>query len=49
VIDVGLTVKLHAKVTAYGYFGHATGQGVVAGTFDGTSASFGYVELTYRR
>ncbi len=49
VLDVGLTVKLHPKLTAYAYYGHAAGRGVVASTFAGPSANYGYLELTFRR
>jgi hypothetical protein len=49
VLDLGLTARLHAKITAYAYFGRAFGGDVVARTFAGENASFGYLELTFRR
>jgi Alginate export len=46
--DVSATVTLLRQLTAYAYYGHAFGQGVVKGTFVGAAADYGYVELTYR-
>jgi hypothetical protein len=48
VVEAAVEVKLHERVTASAYYGHAFGQDVVAATFSGTSASYGYVELTFR-
>jgi alginate export protein len=48
VVEGSVEVKLHDRLSAYAYYGHAFGQDVVAATFSGTSASYGYVELTFR-
>ena len=47
-VDLGLTVKLHERLTAYLYYGHAFGQGVIRNTFAGSDASYGYVDLIFR-
>jgi hypothetical protein len=47
-LDLGLTVKLHERLTAYLYYGHAFGQGVVKTTFTGAEADYGYIDLTFR-
>jgi hypothetical protein len=48
-VDLGTTVGPFWHVTAYLYYGHAFGQGVVHETFSaGTNADYGYMELTYR-
>ncbi len=36
------------QMSAYVYYGHVFGQGVVGQTFAGTDANYGYLELTYR-
>jgi hypothetical protein len=46
--DISITVAILKQVTAYAYYGHAFGQGVVKTTFAGNAANYGYVELTYR-
>jgi hypothetical protein len=46
--DVSLTVTLLRQLTAYAYYGHAFGEGVVRKTFAGSQADYGYVELTYK-
>ena len=48
VVEAAVEVKLHERVAAYAYYGHAFGQEAIAATFSGTSASYGYVELTFR-
>jgi hypothetical protein len=48
VVEASVEVKLHERLSAYAYYGHAFGQDVVASTFSGTSASYGYVELTFK-
>jgi len=48
-LDLGLTARLHPKLIAYAYFGRAFGGDVVARTFAGADASYGYLELTFRR
>ncbi len=47
-VDVSVTVTIRPQLTAYAYYGHAFGQGVVRRTFAGAQADYGYVELTYR-
>ena len=47
-VDVAVTVNILMQLTAYAYYGHAFGQGVVRATFDGAQADYGYLELTYR-
>jgi hypothetical protein len=47
-VDLGVTVQLMKRLSAYAYYGHAFGQGVVKGTFAGAGADYGYVELTFR-
>jgi hypothetical protein len=47
-VDLGITVALPKQLSAYGYYGHAFGQGVVRQTFAGRDADYGYVELSYR-
>jgi hypothetical protein len=48
VVEVACDLKLHERVSAAAYYGHAFGQGVVGATFSGKDASYGYVELTVR-
>jgi len=43
-----VTLALLKQLTAYAYYGHAFGGGVVKQTFAGSEADYGYVELTYR-
>ena len=47
-VDLGITIRLHERLTAYVYYGHAFGQGVVRNTFPGKDANYGYVDLTFR-
>ena len=47
-IDIGVDVKINEWIAVYLYYAHAFGQGVVASTFAGTDASYGYVEVTAR-
>lgn len=47
-VDVGVDVKVNDWIAVYLYYAHAFGQGVVASTFAGTDASYGYVEVTVR-
>lgn len=47
-VDLGITVNVHERITAYAYYGHAFGQGVVKNTFAGADANYGYIELTFR-
>ncbi len=47
-LDVGITVRLHERLTAYAYYGHAFGRDVVKNTFAGEDADYGYLELTFR-
>jgi hypothetical protein len=47
-VDLGITIRLHERLTAYLYYGHAFGQGVVKSTFPGKDANYGYVDLTFR-
>ena len=47
-VDLSITVSILPQLTAYAYYGHAFGQGVVRKTFDGSQADYGYVELTYK-
>ncbi|MBI4519055.1 MAG: alginate export family protein [Deltaproteobacteria bacterium] len=47
-LDLGITVAVTKQVTAYGYCAHAFGQGIARSTYEGASANYGYVELTYR-
>ena len=46
--DLAVTVSLLKQLTAYAYYGHAFGQGVVSKNFSGAGANYGYVELTFR-
>ncbi len=46
--DLGVTVSLHARLTAYGYLGRATGREVVEASFAGRDATYAYLELTFR-
>ncbi len=48
VVEVALDAKLHERVAANAYYGHAFGQGVVGATFDGKDGSYGYVEVILR-
>jgi hypothetical protein len=47
-VDLSLAVDVTRQVTVAGYYGHAFGGGVVAGTFDGRDADYGFVEMTLR-
>ncbi|MBM4259103.1 MAG: hypothetical protein FJ147_24790 [Deltaproteobacteria bacterium] len=47
-VDLGITIKLHDRLTAYVYYGHAFGQGVARNTFSGSDANYGYVDVTFR-
>jgi hypothetical protein len=47
-VDIGVNVTLLRQLSGYAYYGHAIGQGVVKGTFAGSDANYGYVELTFR-
>jgi hypothetical protein len=47
-LDVGVTVTLLKQLTAYAYYGHAFGGGVVKRTFVGSDADYAYVEMTFR-
>jgi len=46
--DVGVNVTLLTQLSAYAYYGHAFGQGVVKRTFAGADANYGYLELMLR-
>jgi Alginate export len=46
--DLALNVSITPQLSMYAYYGHAFGQGVVKGTFDGAGADYGYLEATYR-
>jgi len=46
--DASITVSILKQLSAYLYYGHAFGQGVVRTSFAGTGANYGYTELTYR-
>jgi hypothetical protein len=48
VLELSVDVKVHDRVSANAYYGHAFGGGVVDATFAGTSANYGYVELIVR-
>jgi hypothetical protein len=48
VVDVGVTAALRRQLSAYAYYGHAFGQGVVRSNFAGTGANYGYLEVTVR-
>ena len=47
-VDVGVNLALLKRLSAYAYYGHAFGGGVVKKTFAGSDADYGYVELTFR-
>jgi hypothetical protein len=47
-LDVGVNLTLLKQLTAYAYYGHAFGGGVVKQTFAGSDADYGYLELTFR-
>ncbi len=47
-VDVGVNVTLLKQLSAYGYYGHAFGGGVVKKSFAESDANYGYVELTFR-
>jgi hypothetical protein len=47
-VDLGITVQLPRKLTAYAYYGRAFGGAAVRSTFAGEDASYGYLELSYR-
>jgi hypothetical protein len=47
-VDTSVAVSLLKQLTAYVYYGHAFGQGVVKSSFAGAGADYGYVEMTYR-
>lgn len=48
VAEVGVNVTLASRLTAYAFFAHAFGQGVVDATYADADASYGYLELTFR-
>jgi hypothetical protein len=45
-VDLALSWKAHEHLTLYGYYGHAFGQRVVAKSFVGDDADYGYIEAT---
>lgn len=47
-VDLAVTMQLWKRLSAYFYYGHAFGQGVVKRTFAGAGADYGYVELAWR-
>jgi hypothetical protein len=47
-VDTAVTISLLKQLTAYVYYGHAFGQGVVKTSFSGAGADYGYIEMTYR-
>jgi len=47
-VDLAITVSLLKQLSAYAYYGHAFGQGVVKSSFAGAEANYGYFELTFR-
>lgn len=47
-VDLGATLQIFKQVSAYAYYGHAFGEGVVKKTFSGNQGNYGYVELAYR-
>jgi hypothetical protein len=48
VTDFSVTWSPIRQVTVEAYYGHAFGQGVVAGTFAGTGTDYGFMEVTLR-
>jgi hypothetical protein len=46
--DLGLTLRLSQRITAYVYVGRAFGQEVVRESFAEEDATYGYLELTFR-
>jgi hypothetical protein len=49
VAEASVSAKLSERLSAYAYFGRAFGQAVVSSTFAGRDASYGYLELSFRR
>lgn len=47
-MDLGVNVTLAQQLSAYAYYGHAFGGGVVKKSFAGSDANYGYVKLTFR-
>jgi len=47
-IDVSVTVAILKQLSAYAYYGHAIGNGVIETTFENADADYGYVELAYK-
>jgi hypothetical protein len=47
-VDLSATVAVTRWMTVAGYYGHAFGGGVVGGTFAGSDADYGFVEMTLR-
>lgn len=48
-LDFSINLALNKQLSAYLYYGHVLGEGVVKGTFPGgANANYGYVELAYR-
>jgi uncharacterized protein with beta-barrel porin domain len=45
-VDLGLTYTFSKHLSAYAYYGHAFGQGVVGASFQDTQLDYGYVEVT---
>jgi hypothetical protein len=48
VAELSLAVRVHPRVSAYAYYGHAFGREVVRATFPGARARYGYLEMTFR-
>lgn len=48
VAEIGVNVTLASRLTAYAFYAHAFGQGVVDATYADADASYGYLELTVR-
>jgi len=47
-VDLGVNVALLDRLSAYAYYGHAFGGGVVKKSFSGSDANYAYIELTFR-
>jgi hypothetical protein len=47
-VDLSITMALLERLTLGAYYGHAFGRSVVATTFAGTDADYGFVEMTFR-
>jgi hypothetical protein len=48
VAEIGVSVALTQRLSFYGFYAHAFGQGVVDATFAGNDADYGYLELTFK-